>query len=122
MVKEIMSLLSLQLMYSYLNKLTLYAGVLYIQPSWYSFSSWPHIDITPLGHSVTWPRLFLQQRCFWDRISNLLNSTGGIPPKMMHAPAQIKQPISILCDEKYLTYIALTLLNPDIVHKTMQQL
>jgi len=21
-----------------------------IQPSWYSFSSGPHIDITPLGH------------------------------------------------------------------------
>jgi len=36
--------------------------------------------------------------------------------------AQKKQPISILCDEKYLYYIALTLLNPDIVHKTMQQL
>jgi len=31
------------------KELTLYAGVLYIQPSWYSFSSWPHIDITPLG-------------------------------------------------------------------------
>ena len=30
-------------MYSYLNELTLYAGVLYTQPSWYSFSSWPHI-------------------------------------------------------------------------------
>jgi len=44
---------------------------------------------------------------------------------MMHAPkisAQKKQPISILKDEKYLTYTALTLLNPDIVHKTMQQL
>jgi len=24
----------------------LYAGVLYMQPSWYSFSSWPHSDIT----------------------------------------------------------------------------
>jgi len=33
-----------------------------------------------------------------------------------------KQPISILHDEKYLAYTALTLLNPDIVHKTMQQL
>jgi len=31
----------------------LYAGVLYAQPSWYSFSPWPHIDITPLGRSVT---------------------------------------------------------------------
>jgi len=53
MVKEIVSLLGLQLMYSYLNELTLYAGVPYMQPSWYSSSSWPHIDITPLGHSVT---------------------------------------------------------------------
>jgi len=35
--------------------------------------------------------------------------------------AQKKQPISILRDKKYLTYTALTLLNPDIVHKTMQQ-
>jgi len=33
-----------------------------------------------------------------------------------------KQPISILRNEKYLTHTALTLLNPDIVHKTMQQL
>jgi len=33
-----------------------------------------------------------------------------------------KQRLSILRDEKYLTYTALTLLNPDIVHKTMQQL
>jgi len=40
-------------MYSYLNELTLYAGVLYTQPSGYSFSSWPHSDITSLGHSVT---------------------------------------------------------------------
>jgi len=53
MIKEIVSLLSLQLKYSYLNELTLYAGVLYMQPSWYSFSSWPHIDITTLGRSVT---------------------------------------------------------------------
>jgi len=43
----------LQLMYSYLNELTLYAGVLYTQPSWYSFSSWPHNGITSLVHSVT---------------------------------------------------------------------
>jgi len=35
LAKEIVSLLSLQLMYSYLNELTLYAGVLYMQPSWY---------------------------------------------------------------------------------------
>jgi len=48
-----MSLPSLQLMCSYLNELTLYAGALYMQPSWYSFSSWPHTDITPLGRSVT---------------------------------------------------------------------
>jgi len=44
---------------------------------------------------------------------------------MTRAPkiaAQIKQPISILSDEKYLTYTALTLLHHDIVHKTMQQL
>jgi len=41
---------------------------------------------------------------------------------MMHAPkiaAQKKQPISILHNEKYLTYTALMLLNPDIVHKTV---
>jgi len=49
LAKEIVSLLSLQLMYSYLNELTLYAGVLYMQPNWYSFSSWPHRDITSLG-------------------------------------------------------------------------
>jgi len=30
---------------------------------------------------------------------------------------QKKQSISILRDEKYLTYTALTLLNPDVVHK-----
>jgi len=44
---------------------------------------------------------------------------------MMRAPKiaiQKKQPISILRDEKYLTWTALTLLNPDIVHKTKQQL
>ena len=40
-------------MYRYLNELTLYAGVLYMQPSWYSFSSWPLSDITSLGRSVT---------------------------------------------------------------------
>jgi len=45
---EIVSLLSLLLMYSYLNELTLCAGVLYTQPS---FSSWPQIDITSLGRS-----------------------------------------------------------------------
>jgi len=26
--------------------------------AWYRFSSWPHSDITSLGRSVTWPRLF----------------------------------------------------------------
>ena len=57
LAKEIMSLLSLQLMYSYLNELTLYAGVLYTQPSRYSFSSWPHSDITSLDRSVTCPSL-----------------------------------------------------------------
>jgi len=74
LVKEIASLLSLQLMYSYLNELTLYAGVLYMQPSLYRFSSWLHIDITPLGCSVTYTFLASQQRCFWDRISNLFES------------------------------------------------
>jgi len=44
---------------------------------------------------------------------------------MTHTPKiaiQKKQPISILLEEKYLYYSALMLLNPDIVHKTMQQL
>jgi len=44
---------------------------------------------------------------------------------MTRAPkiaAQKKQPISILLDKNYLTYTTVTLLNPDIVHKTMQQL
>jgi len=40
-------------MYRYLNELTWYAGVLYMEPSWYSFSSWPHGGITSLGRSVT---------------------------------------------------------------------
>ena len=40
-----MSLVSLQLMYSYLNELALYAGVQYLQP-------WPQSDITSLGVSV----------------------------------------------------------------------
>jgi len=31
----------------------MYAGVLYTQPSWCSFSSWPHSDITSLSRSVT---------------------------------------------------------------------
>ena len=44
--------------------------------------------------------------------------------QMTHAPkiaTQKKQPISILCDKKYLYQTALTLLNPDIVHKIMQK-
>jgi len=44
---------------------------------------------------------------------------------MTYAPkvaTQKKQQISILRNKKYLTYTALTLLNPDIVHKTMEQL
>jgi len=44
---------------------------------------------------------------------------------MTHDPkiaAQKKQPISILRDKKYLYQTALTLLNPDMVHKIMQQL
>jgi len=53
LAKEIVSLLSLQLMYNFSNELTLNAGVLYMQPSWYSFSSWPHSDITSSGRSVT---------------------------------------------------------------------
>ena len=64
-------------MYSYLNELTLYAGVLYTQPSWCSFSSWPHSEITSLGRSVTCTRLFLQQRCFWDRIYSDMNELDG---------------------------------------------
>ena len=55
---------------------------------------------------------------------NLIKQYGstvyvGITPKIA---AQKKQPKSILCDKKYLYQTALTLLNPDIVHKTMQQL
>jgi len=61
-------------MYRYSNELTLYAGVQYTQPSWYSFSSWPHSDITTLGHSVTCTFLASQKRCFWDRISILFKS------------------------------------------------
>ena len=34
--------------------LTLYAGALYTQPSWYSFSSWPHNDITAIGCCQTY--------------------------------------------------------------------
>jgi len=44
----------------------------YMQPIWYSLSSWPHSDITSLGHSVTCTSFslpFLQQKCFWDRLS-----------------------------------------------------
>jgi len=61
--------------------------------------------------------------------NHLSNSTAVLlsrdSPKMMRAlkiNAQKKQLISILRDEKHLTYTALTFLNPDIVHKTMQQL
>jgi len=71
-------------MYSNLNELTLYVGVLYTQPSWYSFSSWPHCDITSLGRSVTCTFLaspFLQQTCFWDRISVLYKSVGFPAPQ-----------------------------------------
>jgi len=38
------------------------------------------------------------------------------------SPRKSNLRISILRDEKYLTYTSLTLLNPDILHKTMQQL
>ena len=60
---------SLQLMYSHLNELTVYAGVLYTRPS---FSSWYHIfrSFSNL-HLLACPCPFLQQRCFWDRISIL---------------------------------------------------
>jgi len=49
-----------------------------MQPSWYSFSSWPHTDITPLGRSVTCTFLalpFLWQRCYWNRIAILLKES-----------------------------------------------
>jgi len=75
LAKEIVSLLSLQLMHSYLNELTLHAGIPLTQPS---FSSWPHSDITSiLGHSVTCTFLalpFFAAEMFWDRISNLFKS------------------------------------------------
>jgi len=48
-----------------------------MQPSWYSFSSWPHSDITSLGHSVTCTFLaypFFTAEMFWDRISVLFMS------------------------------------------------
>jgi len=51
-------------MYSYLNELTLYAGVLYAQPNWYSFSSWPHSGITSLGRLITWPHFFYRRDVF----------------------------------------------------------
>jgi len=77
LAKEIVSLLSLQLLYSDLNELTLYAGVLYTQPSLHSFSSWPHSDVTSLGHSVTCALLassFSTAEMFWDSISILLRT------------------------------------------------
>jgi len=64
-------------MYSYVNKLILYAGVLYTQSSWYNFSSWPYSDITSLGRSVTCTFLalsFFKAEMFLRRISNLFKS------------------------------------------------
>jgi len=52
-------------MYNYLDELTMYVGVLYMQPSWYSFSSWPHSEITSLSRSkpcTFLPSPFSQQR------------------------------------------------------------
>ena len=49
----------------------MYAGVLYMQPSWCSFFCWPHSDITSLGRSVTCTFLaspFFTAEIFWDRI------------------------------------------------------
>ena len=48
LAKEIVSLLSLQLMQSYLNELLCMLEFynIIMQPSWYNFSSWPHNDIT----------------------------------------------------------------------------
>jgi len=47
-----------------------------MQSSWYSFSSWPYIDITPGFRSFSnlhflGVAFFLKQKCFWNRISNL---------------------------------------------------
>jgi len=47
--------------------------------AWYNFSSWPHIDITTLGCSVTWPHFFLQLRCFWDNMIKFLFLCVGGP-------------------------------------------
>jgi len=74
LAKEIVSLLSLQLMYSYSNESVDF--VCCMQPS---FTSWPHSDITSLGCSATYTFLaspFLQQRCCWDRISFKLSGDG----------------------------------------------
>ena len=71
-----------------------------MQPYWYSFSSWPHSDITSLGRSVTCPRLFLQQRCFWDRIILLklklyrysyLHLLATLPPSYIVLSTQLYQ-------------------------------
>jgi len=76
LAKEIVSLLSLQLMYSYLNELTLYALEFYI-PSLAGIAfllSLTVIAMTSLGHSVTCTFLvspFFTAEMFWDRISIL---------------------------------------------------
>ena len=54
-------------MYSYLNELNLYAGVLYMWPSWYSFSSWPYSFRSFSDWYFLGLAFFLLQRCFWDR-------------------------------------------------------
>jgi len=56
-----------------------------MQLNWYSFSSWPHIDIMPLGRSVIWPHFFLQQRYFWDRIIIVVeNHAASFAPQACH--------------------------------------
>jgi len=55
-----------------------------MQLCWYIFSSWSHNDFAPLSHSVAWPRLFLHQRCFWNRISHLFWDSTSHKNTFMH--------------------------------------
>jgi len=76
---------------------------------------------------MSWDRCFMGVIVFHEvcLVLCIKQYSSKDPPKMVRAPkiaSQKKQPISMLRDKRYLTYIALTLLNPDIVHKTMQQL
>ena len=55
----------------------MYARVLYTQPSWCSFSSWPHGDIASLSHSVTCTFLaspFFTVEMFLGQVNN--NNSG----------------------------------------------